>query len=60
MKKLFFAFADAKYPIVAMSVEEATLERIFLRLTANNTENEKSKKKKTVKNDFMSEKGCDE
>jgi len=35
--QVFFAFADAKIPIISMTSEEVTLEKVFLELT--NTEN---------------------
>ena len=61
-ENIFFAFADAKYPIISMSVEEASLESVFLRLTAEkapvqNTENSKKKKFKvsSVKNQTESD-----
>jgi len=48
--RIFFAFADAKYPIVAMNVEEASLERIFLRLTAGKDDSKEfTKKNKSAK-----------
>ncbi|MBQ8524728.1 MAG: ABC transporter ATP-binding protein [Clostridia bacterium] len=34
---LFFAFADARLPIIAMAHEEVSLEKVFLALTSNPT-----------------------
>lgn len=39
-EKLFFAFADAKYPILHMASERMTLEDIFLKLTTPQFEEE--------------------
>ena len=46
---IFFAFADAKYPIVSMSIEEASLESIFLRLTSSDDKKSKKYKISSVK-----------
>ncbi len=35
-EELFFRFADAKTPILSMSYEEVTLEKVFLELTGEN------------------------
>ncbi len=36
--RIFFAFADARLPIIAMNYEEASLERVFLSLTETTSE----------------------
>ncbi len=43
-EKVFFVFAEMKYPIVSMEYEEVTLEKVFLELTgADNIENSNTK-----------------
>lgn len=37
-EKLFFAFADARLPIIRMTAERASLEDIFIELTKSNSE----------------------
>ncbi|MBR6807062.1 MAG: ABC transporter ATP-binding protein [Clostridia bacterium] len=44
-EQIFFAFAEAKYPIVSMSIEEASLESIFLRITSDSKEKKNKKYK---------------
>jgi len=36
--EVFFRFADARIPVLAMSSEEVTLEKVFLELTADGGE----------------------
>ena len=47
-EKLFFAFADAKLPILAMSSATLSLEDIFIKLTSEEAAPKKTKKKKKV------------
>ena len=48
---VFFAFADAKKPIIAMSYEEASLEKAFLTLTEKTHEDELEASAESEKDD---------